>query len=105
MREIQGRILDFILTADGRQISPHTVLRILTDTAGVEQYKVTQKEDLSIEVRIKADTEEVEAVLQDVQQRCRGLFGEIPLEVVQVDKIDTSQQKYRIVESRATALH
>jgi phenylacetate-CoA ligase len=104
MREIQGRILDFILTTNGQYVSPYMVSMVLTDTVGVEQFKVTQKEDLSIEVRIKTDVEESEAVLRDAQQRCRDLFGATPFEVMRVDKIDTSGQKYRKVESRATAI-
>ena len=102
LREIQGRVLDYILTTNGRQISPHLVLNILTDVKGVQQLKVTQNRDLSIEVRIKTDMSESESIVQDVQQRCKGLFEETPLDVKLVDRIDTVGPKFRMVESQAT---
>jgi len=104
MREIQGRIMDFILTSDGQHVSPNLVLRTLRDTLGVEQFKVTQNEDLSIEVRIKTGTKEIETILRNVEQRCKGLFGETPLNVRPVDEMDSSGPKYRVVESRASTI-
>jgi phenylacetate-CoA ligase len=103
LREVQGRVLDFILTSDGRYVSPHVVLRSLADTAGVQQFKVTQNEDFSIEIQIKTDTEQTEAIVSSVKQRFKTLFGATPLDVRLVDAIDTSGVKYRVVESRATA--
>jgi len=101
IREIQGRVMDFILTTDGRQVSPHMVLRTLTDIVGLEQFKVNQNEDLSIQIRIRTESEKREAAVKQVQRRCKDLFGEIPLEIMEVEEIGVSE-KYRVVESRAT---
>jgi len=103
LREIQGRTLDYILTNAGRHVSPHVVLNVLTDTPGVDQFKITQKEDLSIEVRIKTDMSETEPILKDVTHRCSELFGETPLDVKLVDRIDITGPKFRTVESKASS--
>jgi phenylacetate-CoA ligase len=103
MTGIQGRVLDYILTVDGRHVSPHYVLEVLTEAYGVEQFKVTQKKDLSVEVRIMTGMNEAEPILRDVRQRCRELFDKTPLDVKLVDKIDTAGQKFRTVESLASS--
>jgi hypothetical protein len=102
MKDIQGRVLDYILTTEGRHISPHQILNALTETYGVEQFKVMQKEDLSIEVRIKAYVANAERTIYRVQEVCRVLFGETPLDVKLVERMENAEQKYRVVESRAT---
>ncbi len=102
MTGIQGRVLDYILTTEGRHISPHQILNALTETYGVEQFKVMQKEDLSIEVRIKAYVTNAERTIYRVQEVCRELFGETPLDVKLVERMENAEQKYRVVESRAT---
>jgi phenylacetate-CoA ligase len=102
MTGIQGRVLDYILTTEGRHISPHQILNALTETYGVEQFKVMQKEDLSIEVRIKAYVANAERTIYRVQEVCRVLFGETPLDVKLVERMENAEQKYRVVESRAT---
>jgi phenylacetate-CoA ligase len=102
VRNIEGRVLDYIITTEGRHVSPHQVLNTLTDTYGVEQFKVTQREDLSIKVRIKTDVTQADRTVQDVQKRCTELFGKTPLDVIVVEKMEAEPGKYRIVESRAT---
>jgi len=102
MREIQGRVVDYILTPAGRHVSPHQIMGVLADTPGVAQYKVTQKEDFSIEVSIVTDSNETEPVIKDVQRGCTELFGDTSLNVKLVDKIDVASGKFRVVESRIT---
>lgn len=102
MRNIQGRVLDYILTTQGRHISPHQILNALTVTEGVEQFKVTQREDLFIEVRIKGIAANADHMILRVQDVCRELFGETPLDVKLVEKMERPERKYRVVESRTT---
>jgi len=102
MREIQGRVTDYILTPAGRHVSPHQIMGVLANTPGVAQYKVTQKEDFSIEVSVVTDRNEVKQVIKDVEVRCMELFDETPLDVKLVDNIAVTSGKSRVVESRIT---
>jgi phenylacetate-CoA ligase len=103
IRDIQGRKMDFILTPDGQHISPYAVIGVLGDAAGIQQYKVLQRGDFSIEVSVKTYTKHTDPVLRDVEQRCRRLFGMMPLKVKLADSLEDSLgQKLRLVESRLT---
>jgi phenylacetate-CoA ligase len=104
IKDIQGRIVDFILAKDGNCISPFRVMFMLEDIAGVAQYKVVQKSDSSIDVFVRAEqTVAVEPLAEALRQCCRELFGDMPLNVRLVDKIENpAGQKFRVVESQLT---
>jgi len=103
LKNIQGRIMDYILTTDDRHISPYEVTAILNKVAGVEQYKVIQSRDFSIEVLVKPDPEQSAQVLENMRDRCKGIFGETPFNVRLVDKIENAGPKFRMVESSLTS--
>jgi len=101
LKDIQGRIVDFILTEDGRQISPFAVMYTLEGIPGVAQYKVIQESDHSIQVLVKSGEIKVEPVLQALREGCRALFGDMPLTIKLVDEIENARgRKFRLVESR-----
>ena len=100
IKEIQGRTADYIATKAGRYISPITVMRSLNAAYGVDQFKVTQQGDRSIEVYIVTRQDDTESVRKDVECCCQHLFGETPFEVHLVDRIENSEsRKFRSVES------
>jgi phenylacetate-CoA ligase len=104
IKEIQGRFVDFILRKDGIYVSPFRVMFMLEDVAGVAQYKVVQKSDLSIDVLVRAEqSAAVEPLLEILRQRCAELFGEMAVSVALVDKLENPPgQKFRVVESQLT---
>lgn len=103
LKDIQGRTLDFVLTRDGRYLSPLRIMFMLEDVPGVAQYKVIQKQNRSIELLVRTLKVENEPVLQALEQRCRQLFGDLPLDIRTVDRIDDPKaHKSRIVESLLT---
>jgi len=102
LKNIQGRIMDYILTTDDRYISPYAVTAVLNKVTDVEQYKVIQRRDFSIEVLVKTDAEQSAQVLQNMRECCRGIFGETPFSVRLVDKIENEGPKFRMVESSLT---
>jgi phenylacetate-CoA ligase len=101
IREIQGRVVDFITTEEGRHISPISIIAALQNTPGLDQFKVTQREDYKIEVLFTTRTKEgTDSVVQEVQRRCLLLFREDPFNVSLVSKIEKSEdRKFRAVES------
>jgi len=103
MKNIEGRVVDFILTKDGCYISPYTVMYVLEGVPGVAQYKVIQKGDYSIELLVKTSEMKGEPVIQVLQQRCRQLFGQMPVSIKLVDDIKNPKgHKFRAVESQLT---
>ena len=103
MKDIQGRIIDFILMKDGSHISPHTVMSRVRGIDGVENFKLTQKRDSSIELQVRTRTEKSEEALRTLRHRCLELFGEVPLNIDLVDEIEGERgPKFRPVESHLT---
>jgi len=100
MKHLEGRVLDFILTADGRDISPMAVVAALETTPGIRQYKVTQHKDLSIDVFVRTSENEAETI-RELDDRCRALFGNLVVRVNPVDEIEFHGPKLRLVESQA----
>lgn len=101
IKEIQGRRVDFILTKGGHHVSPMAVIYTIQNVPGVDQFKVTQHEDFSIEILVTSHGDNIQSVTGDVHSRCQTLFREIPYEIKLVDKIENSNApKFRVVESR-----
>ncbi len=99
IRDIQGRILDFI---DHHYLSPMAIIDAFANVSGLEQYKVTQERDFSIALLVKR-RDEGASVLMDVRRRCEALFGGTPVTIRLVDSIDLPKgEKFKIVESRLT---
>ena len=101
--DIQGRKLDFVLTIDHRYISPMALIDAFATISGIEQFRIVQEKDFSIEVLIK-QRDEKDGTLADVQQRCRALLGATPVTVRLIDRLDNPiGKKFRAIESRLTA--
>lgn len=101
MKNLEGRVLDFILTPDGHNISPIAVVAAMETTPGMSQYKLTQNRDLSIDVFVRTNQNETEMTIQELNDRCRILFGNLVVRVNLVDEIEFHGSKLRLVESRA----
>ena len=95
--------MDYILTTDDHHISPYEVTATLDKVTGVEQYKVIQSGDFSIEVLVKSDSDQSAQVLENMDERCAGIFGKTPFNVKLVDKIENEGPKFRRVGSKLTA--
>jgi phenylacetate-CoA ligase len=103
IKDIEGRKMDFILTPDGQCISPFAVTVMMESAAGVEQYRVLQRRDYSIEVSVRTDSQDINAVIRDVEQRCGKLFGKIPVDIRLTDVMTAPvDRKSRLVRSQVT---
>ena len=103
MKDIQGRMIDFILMKDGSHVSPHNVMGRVRRIEGVENLKLTQKRDFSMELQVRTRTEKSEEVLRVLRLRCLELFGEVPINIKLVDEIEGERgPKFRPVESELT---
>lgn len=102
MKAIEGRIFDFILTTDGRHLSPWSIIYRLEGLADLEQYKIIQESDLSIRVLLKTADQPTSQSRRDIEQGCKDLFGETPFRVELTERIE-EKSKFRPVESHATS--
>jgi phenylacetate-CoA ligase len=102
IKDKQGRLLDFILTKRGRHVSPFRVMHMLEDVPGVARYKVVQKSDYSIELLVETMKQEAtEQMFSALRERCAELFGELPVGITFVDRIENPKgQKFQVVESQ-----
>ena len=100
MKNIQGRLMDFVLTDEERYLSPYTVMSRVRGIEGVENFKLTQQDDLSINVQFRTRSIEADTVLRNLQNLCTELFGGVPANVELVDEIEGERgPKFRAVES------
>jgi phenylacetate-CoA ligase len=103
MKNIQGRVIDFIVTEEGRQVSPYVVMNSLREIEGIESFKVTQKSDFSLELQVRSRAENRDELLRALRLRCLELFGQVSLDVRLVDEIRGEREpKFRPVESHLT---
>ncbi len=101
VKDKQGRSVDFVLTRNGSHISPFRVMHMLEDVPGVAQYKVIQKSDYSVDLFVETAKTETDPVLQSLEERCKLLFGDLPVSIKHVDRIENPKgSKFRIVESQ-----
>jgi phenylacetate-CoA ligase len=100
MKNIQGRIMDFVLTADGKHLSPYAIISRVRGIEGVENFKLTQEDDLSIDVQFRTRSTETGTILRDLHNLCRELFGGVPVNVELVEEVEGERgPKFRPVES------
>ncbi|MDO8684585.1 MAG: hypothetical protein Q7N50_14055 [Armatimonadota bacterium] len=52
LSSIHGRLVDFVLSPDGRKLSPYSVTCAVEDIPGVQQFQVVQESILDIKVRL-----------------------------------------------------
>lgn len=101
MNQVQGRVIDFITTTDGRLISPYAIMSVLEGVPGLDQFSVVQRSDFSIELLLRTTPKNDELILENARERCRVLFGDAtPIESRLVETMDNRRGlKLKVVES------
>lgn len=92
---------DSVVTGSGRVISPSLLTWAFKDLSGVRSSQIVQRDDLSVEVRVVADSPQAPEIKRVLASRIREmLFGEVPVTVVFVDRVNvTVAGKSRFVVS------
>lgn len=100
LKDIQGRILDFVLTKNGRFVPPAVIINRLEDVEGLQQFRVVQNQSDMIDLHVKIDAAKDNTARHQLEQVCAGLFDNTPVRIIQAENVDYSLgQKFRIVES------
>ena len=103
LKNIQGRVLDFVLTKNGRNVSPASIINRLEDVQGLQQFRVVQKRPDMIDLHVKIAEGMEDKTRLELEQVCAGLFDDTPVRMIQVRNVNYSLgHKFRIVESSVT---
>ncbi len=103
LKSIQGRILDFVLTKNGRFVSPASIITKLQDVQGLQQFRVVQNQPDMIDVHVKIAEGMESTTRRELEQVCTGLFDDTPVRMIQAGNVNYSLgHKFRIVESSVT---
>ncbi len=103
LRNIEGRVVDFVKRPDGGVISPYAVMHVLQDLDGLEQFKVVQRDDYSIEVFV-VGSGDIEKITSEMESRCNPLFRGLSFKIIPVESIEVRRgEKFRMVESHVRA--
>jgi phenylacetate-CoA ligase len=103
MDVVQGRSTDFLVLPDGTIKHALSIIYPLREMAGIDRFRGTQAEDLSVMVEVVAERTVSRLSVVGVKRRVRPVVGEdIPLGVRFVDSLEVSASgKFRYVVSHA----
>jgi phenylacetate-CoA ligase len=100
IKNLQGRIIDFVITRGGKPISPFRVMFMMEGFPAIGQYKVVQRSDYSIEVSVRTVEKPFEAVRPALENECKQLFEDTPFTITDKEKFEVTRgDKFRVVES------
>jgi phenylacetate-CoA ligase len=101
MKNIEGRIVDFLILPDDREVSPYALTDTIKSVNGVEEFKAIQetKNDLLVQVITKEENRSL--ISSNVIKKIQAILGdEIKIKVEFIDSIIRYPgQKFRVVTS------
>jgi phenylacetate-CoA ligase len=102
MKQKLGRLVDYVIARNGTLVSPYRIMQVLEDVVGVAQYRVIQdsKGHIEVQAAVNANVISPDRTVKELEQNCRQLFGDTPVTVRQVARVDApGKGKSRLVES------
>jgi len=106
MEILKGKLMDFILTTDGKLLSPHIFKRILMETDGIELFKLVQLNKDKIKILIvKNERYLLNQASNNISSLLKQLLGQdISVEIEFVDEIKRQGRKYKVIESKLNTI-
>jgi phenylacetate-CoA ligase len=106
LESVEGRSNDFVVGAGGKLIHSLAPVYVLREIDKIRQFKLTQREDLGLELQIVERGAFDPAEVAELQRRLRKVFGfDVDVDVRFVDTIaPEASGKYRWVISRARGI-
>ena len=102
IKNIEGRLVDFLQLPDGQQIPPYTIMSNIQNIPGIGRYQIIQETKNKIIARIEKSKEFDQTTITKLKEVCNRLFStDIQLEIDTVEQfpIDISK-KFRVITSR-----
>jgi phenylacetate-CoA ligase len=102
IKNIDGRLVDFIELPNGQQIPPYTVMSRIQNISGIGRYQIIQETKNKIIARIEKNKDFDQTTIKNLKDACTKLFfSDIQLEIDTFEQfpIDTGK-KFRVITSR-----
>jgi phenylacetate-CoA ligase len=98
----EGRVIDTVLSRDGREFSPYRITDAMRDIPGLRRFKVIQQAIEEFDVIVEIDGGAADAAKRSIQSAFLRLLGPgLRVNILQSDRlIAEGLQKFRPVESR-----
>jgi len=102
IKNIEGRLVDFLKTPDGRMISPYAVMSAVEGIAGIAKYQFIQESLDRIVVTVERGRDFDPNTITQLKSACNELFGrDLELTVKEVESFPLVRgRKFRPVESQ-----
>jgi len=98
----EGRSIDTIVGRDGSEISPYKITLALQELAGIQRFKVTQREVHDFLLELEVDADQQSRVANDTRAIFEKLLGTgLKIDIqFRRDLVPEGSRKFRSVESR-----
>jgi phenylacetate-CoA ligase len=102
IKNIEGRMIDFVKMPNGRLISPYALMSVVQDIPGIAKYQIVQETKDRMVVKIERGRGFTENTVIQVRNSCSELLdSDIQFDIDVVDRIPIARgRKFRAVESR-----
>jgi phenylacetate-CoA ligase len=102
IKNIEGRLVDFLRMPDGRMVSPYAVMSAVEGIAGIAKYQFIQESPDRIVVTVERGRDFDPNTITQLKSACHELFGrDLELNVEEVESFPLVRgRKFRPVESQ-----
>jgi len=101
IKNIDGRLVDFLRLQDGRLISPYAMMFAIQDIPGIARFRITQETVERIVVALEQSSEFSPKTISGIKGACSALLGnEISVDVQIIDEFPKEKGKFRAVASQ-----
>ncbi len=106
IRNLEGRIVDFLIASDGRMISPYYISRLMERISGISMFRVVQERIDHVRVAIERGSGFTDTSEASVNEAFYGLFGSgVAVDISFVERIERERgRKFKAV-SREFPIH
>jgi phenylacetate-CoA ligase len=102
IKNIDGRIVDFIELPDGKQIPPYTIMSLIQNIPGIGRYQIIQERKTKIIAKIEKSKNFDQTTIINLRNACTKLFSsdiQIEIGTVEQSPIDIGK-KFQVIKSR-----
>ena len=100
VERVEGRLVDCIVAKDGVLISPYVLTTALQKIEGIQQFKIIQHPDYTVEVQaVPAEGLDLEKLYSAIGAALTPLLHGLPFKVRFTDSVEVKGVKFRLVES------
>jgi len=76
MESVEGRKDDFVITSDGRTVSPRLLSDLMKDVVGLDQYKIVQETPTKVIVQLVKGEDFSQNTISCMEKKLKGVLGD-----------------------------